>query len=113
MQGSGLFLVYFTHVVWALPGPTPVTVSGDTYTSILPASEPTAVREDLRRDLGGDIESYVGGLISEVASGVSSFVGSGILDFPTGFPTGSAVESSLGISGADLEAQPTQVLNLP
>ena len=75
--------------------------------------QPTPAPEISERGLGDQINSYVDSLISDVGSDVSSFVGSGILDFPSGFPTGSVVESSLGISGGDLDAEPTQALNLP
>ncbi|KAM4059164.1 hypothetical protein HRG_007970 [Hirsutella rhossiliensis] len=44
---------------------------------------------------------------------MSSFLDSGILNFPTGFPVGSDVEKSAGVSKTDLDARPTQVLNLP
>lgn len=53
------------------------------------------------------------GLASELGGGLSSFLGSGILNFPSGFPVGSRVEESAGVSATDLDARPTQVLNLP
>jgi hypothetical protein len=65
------------------------------------------------RGLGDDIKSYVGSLASHVESKIASFVESGILDFPNGFPAGTAVEKSLGVSSTELDAEPTQVLNLP
>jgi len=40
-------------------------------------------------------------------------VSNGLLPNLQGLPTGSAVESSLGVSSSDLAASPTQVLNIP
>lgn len=101
-------------VILAIPTPTP---AGEPVhclrASVEQACDSTPTPEAVRRGLGDRISSYVDGIISQAESGVSSFVGSGILDYPTGFPTGSAVQSSLGISSSDLEALPTQVLNLP
>jgi hypothetical protein len=79
------------------------------------APEPTGAPDLIERNIIDDVHTYVDGLISSVDSKVKGFVDSGILDFPTGFPTGSAVEKSLGISddGDELKAQPTQVLNVP
>ncbi|PFH57327.1 hypothetical protein XA68_15213 [Ophiocordyceps unilateralis] len=60
-----------------------------------------------------DIQSYVSSLAAGGASKISSFVQSGILDFPLGFPTGTNVEKSASVSASAVEAQPTEVLNLP
>jgi hypothetical protein len=110
-----LLLFSLISITSALPEPTSTIAINDDCANAFRACEPTqAPEEDLRRrGLGDDIGSYVDSLISAAESGVSSFVGSGILDFPSGFPTGSAVESSLGISSTDLDPEPTQVLNLP
>jgi hypothetical protein len=114
---SSMLLLLFSliSITSALPEPTSTIAINDDCAHAFRACEPTqAPEEDLRRrGLGDDIGSYVDSLISAAESGVSSFVGSGILDFPSGFPTGSAVESSLGISSTDLDPEPTQVLNLP
>ncbi|KAI1762539.1 hypothetical protein GGR53DRAFT_413840 [Hypoxylon sp. FL1150] len=63
------------------------------------------------RDL--DPGSYINSVLDGLGSDVSSYVASGVAQFFQDFPTGSAVESSLGISDSDLAATPTQVLNLP
>ncbi|KAJ7281609.1 hypothetical protein C8J57DRAFT_1298129 [Mycena rebaudengoi] len=70
-----------------LPGATPVSAD----TVVVPPPQPTNVNSILE-GLGSAIPSYV-------ASGT--------------FPTGTAVQSSLGLSDADVAALPTQVLNLP
>jgi hypothetical protein len=97
----------------AVPAPTPIPQPTRYVAAIPPTAEPTGHVQVERRDLGDKIGSFVESIAGDVASGVSSFVQSGILDFPSGFPTGTAVQSSLGISDGDLDAEPTQVLNLP
>ncbi|OAA55142.1 hypothetical protein ISF_08063 [Cordyceps fumosorosea ARSEF 2679] len=96
------------------PAPTPiqpVQAAGDgNAAAAAPTPAPMPVQP---RGLGDDISSYVKSLGSEIDSKISSFVGSGLLNFPHGFPTGTAVESSLGITAGALGAQPTRVLNLP
>jgi hypothetical protein len=59
--------------------------------------------------LDGDINSILNGLGSDIPS----YVASGVPNFFQDFPTGTAVQSSLGLSDGDLAALPTQVLNLP
>lgn len=102
----------------ALGVPTPAPAAAPTpyhapNAAIPAAPEPTPAQGINERGLGDDVKSYVKSLVSDVGSDVSSFVDSGILDFPNGFPTGTAVEKSLGVSRTDLDAKPTQVLNLP
>ena len=97
------------------PEPIPQPTAGQGAINVglrAPGPTPAPVRPH-ERGLGDDIKSYVGSLYSNVESDVASFVDSGLLDFPTGFPTGTAVQKSLGVSDSDLDAQPTQVLNLP
>ncbi|OAQ80253.1 hypothetical protein VFPBJ_05838 [Purpureocillium lilacinum] len=103
----------------APPAPTPVATAAPAkrvangVAARAPEPTPPAQGGLTQRGIGDDVKSYVDGLISDVGSKVSSFVNSGILDFPNGFPTGSQVEKSAGVSKTDLDAQPTQVLNLP
>jgi hypothetical protein len=116
MLGAVLVAFGVVAVPSALAAPAPAPAAEPTAfheAAIVPVSEPTPAPELVRRGLGDDIASYIDSLASDVGSGVSSFVNSGILDFPTGFPTGSAVEKSLSISSSDLEALPTQVMNIP
>jgi phosphatidate phosphatase APP1 len=44
---------------------------------------------------------------------VPSYVASGIAPFFQGYPTGTQVQSSLSLKNSDVEALPTQVLNIP
>lgn len=82
--------------------------------AVIRAPEPTAAPELAERGITDDVATYVSGVISHVEGRVSSLLDSGILDFPNGFPTGTAVKKSLGLDDDDdLDAQPTQVLNVP
>lgn len=76
-----------------------------------PALDRRALERLQNRDL--DFGGYLGSVFSSLGSGVSSFVASGVPQFFNDLPTGTAVESSLGISSGDLDASPTQALNLP
>ncbi|KAI0384632.1 hypothetical protein F5Y04DRAFT_269159 [Hypomontagnella monticulosa] len=60
-----------------------------------------------------DPGSYINSIIDGFGSGVSSYIASGVPQFFQDFPSGEAVESSLGISDSELAATPTQVLNIP
>lgn len=90
------------------PAPTPEPTFAVAGREAAAAPEPTPVPV-VGRGLGDDLKS----LGSDIDSKVSSFVVSDVLNFPHGFPTGTAVESSLGITAGALDAQPTRVLNLP
>ena len=78
---------------------------------------PTRVRGyHQERDIIDDLTSEVAGLGSYVTSVLGTFpsyVAEGVPNFFQDFPTGSAVAKSLGISDGDLDAAPTQVLNIP
>lgn len=90
------------------PAPTPEPTFAVAGREVAAAPEPTPVPV-VARGLGDDLKS----LGSDIDSKISSFVDSDVLNFPHGFPTGTAVESSLGITAGALDAQPTRVLNLP
>ncbi|KAI1135753.1 hypothetical protein F5Y05DRAFT_159553 [Hypoxylon sp. FL0543] len=60
-----------------------------------------------------DPDSYIGSVVSHLGSDVSSYIASGVPQFFQDFPSGQAVESSLGINDTALAATPTQVLNIP
>ncbi|KPM34130.1 hypothetical protein AK830_g12441 [Neonectria ditissima] len=97
-------------IVAALPAPVaePTVFQG----LVVRVPEPTAAPELVQRNIIDDVETYVDGLVSDVQSKIESLVDSGILDFH-GLPTGTDVEKSLDISSTDLDAEPTQVLNIP
>ncbi|KAM5345624.1 hypothetical protein ACJ41O_011485 [Fusarium nematophilum] len=100
--------------VMAIPAAAPIAEPTVYQVVAVKAPEPTEVSELERRNILDDVETYVDGIVSDVESRISSLVDSGILDYPEGFPTGNDVKESLGLSDDDdLDAQPTQVLNIP
>ncbi|KAG6015877.1 hypothetical protein E4U54_002800 [Claviceps lovelessii] len=106
-----IFLLGFSALGWAFPRDLPIAQETPDVADVLyeKAPAPTPAMAVDRRGLGDDIRSLVG----NAESRLSSLVESGILNFANGFPAGTAVEQSLGISSNDLAAQPTQVMNLP
>ncbi|KAI0479469.1 hypothetical protein GGR56DRAFT_690937 [Xylariaceae sp. FL0804] len=89
------------------------TVLGAAHPMITPA--PTL--EDRERALAqrglDDLTSDFASVLSGLGSDVSSYVISGVPQYFQDLPSGSAVESSLGIDDSSLAATPTQVLNVP
>lgn len=72
-----------------------------------------------KRDIGSDISSLesdatnaVGSVLSSLGKGIPSYVASGVPNYFAGLPTGSAVQSSLGLQDSQVSALPTQVLNI-
>ena len=60
-------------------------------------------------DLAGDVDSILSGLGSDIPS----YVASGVPNFFQDFPSGADVQSSLGLDDSQVQALPTQVLNIP
>ena len=65
--------------------------------------------ESAASDVAGDVNSILSGL----GSNLPSWVASGVLPAFQSFPTGTAVQSSLGLNDSQVQALPTQVLNIP
>lgn len=78
-----------------------------------PMITPAPVLKPRQLERRVDLTSYLGSVFSSLGSDVSSFVASGVPQFFNDLPTGTAVQSSLGISSSDLAASPTQALNVP
>jgi hypothetical protein len=98
----------------AAPAPAPAPIVAVPHPMItarasLTDRTPTRVQE---RDLISSIEGF-GSYLGSVLGSFPSYVASGVPNFFQDFPTGTAVEKSLGISSTDLAATPTQVLNIP
>lgn len=70
-------------------------------------------RAVLESRLNLDPASFVGSVLSGLGSDVSSFVASGVPQYFQNLPVGDDVQKELGLSDKDLDALPTQVLNLP
>jgi hypothetical protein len=98
----------------ALAAPAPIPVAVAPHPMITPP--PTLVDRTPSRVQGRDVLSSIEGLetyLSGVLGSFPSYVASGVPNFFQDFPTGTAVQSTLGISSSDLAATPTQVLNIP
>jgi hypothetical protein len=105
-----LALLALVPFALAVPAPSPVAVPAPH--PMITARASLGDRNIQHRDVFSSIkgaESY----LTSVIGAFPSYVASGVPNFFQGFPTGSAVESSLGISDSDLAATPTQVLNIP
>lgn len=113
MQQSLSFLALLLPVAFAAPAAAPaaVVVAHPMITARASLTDRTPSRVEER-----DVISSIAGLGSYLESVVGTFpsyIASGVPNFFQDFPTGSAVEKSLGISSSDLAATPTQVLNIP
>ncbi|KAH6679625.1 hypothetical protein B0J14DRAFT_473026 [Halenospora varia] len=104
-------LLALLPVAFAAPAANPVVVPHPMITAraTLTDRTPTRVQE---RDIISSIEG-LGSYLGSVLGSFPSYVASGVPNFFQDFPTGTAVQSSLGISSSDLAATPTQVLNIP
>lgn len=91
----------------AIPAPAPPMI---TARASLTDRTPTRVLQD--RDI---LDSITGaaGYVGSVLGNFPSYVASGVPNFFQDLPTGTAVQKSLGINDDDLDAAPTQVLNIP
>ncbi|KAF2008539.1 hypothetical protein BU24DRAFT_497975 [Aaosphaeria arxii CBS 175.79] len=105
----------------AIPEPTAVP---DSVEVRAPVVTPAAIRFDGshsymydRRNIISDIASgadnFLHSLGSVIGQDLPSYVISGVPNFFQNFPTGDQVKSSLGIKDEDLDAAPTEVLNIP
>jgi hypothetical protein len=92
-------------------GAIAVPTQGPPHAMITAAPDLNERAVPLQRDF--DPGSYINSVISDVGSGVSSWVASGVPQYFQDFPVGDQVQSSLGVSDEDLDAKPTQVLNIP
>jgi hypothetical protein len=119
-------LLALLPVALAAPAPVPIAapiaVPGPHYPLITPPPSladrnPSRIQErGVISSVISDATSDIAGLstyLSSVIGTYPSYIASGVPNFFQNFPTGSAVESSLGISDGDLAATPTQVLNIP
>lgn len=102
-----LLAVLLPVLTWASPAPRPVAVAGPQ--PVVTASPVLTPPTRVRRGLVDDVKSLVG----DLGSNIPTYVADGVANFFQGFPSGNAVQSSLGIDEAQLAAYPTQVLNLP
>jgi len=103
---AALLLAFAACSVSALPSPT------DHVARAL-ITAPPDLKDGAIFDSIMDPASFVGSVLSGLGSDVSSFVASGVPQYFQDLPVGNDVQKELGLSDGDLDALPTQVLNLP
>jgi hypothetical protein len=110
------FFLLALPLVAASPAPIPVAQPIPAPTGV--ALRPTRTQQ--RRGIVSDISSLadaaatdISSVLSGLGSAIPSYVASGVPNFFQDFPTGDKVQSSLGLSDAQVSALPLQVLNIP
>jgi hypothetical protein len=115
MAQKALLALCLLQSIAASPTPRPANVLDAELALITPtptrAIYGSKTRE--RRGIASDIASVQSYIDSILGTDLPSYVASGIIPQLEGLPTGSAVMSSAGVSSKDVDAQPTQVLNIP
>ena len=101
------------------PAPAPIALANPHYPLITPPPSltdrnPSRVQQrdvlSSAKSLVSDATSDIAGLgtyLSSVIGTYPSYIASGVPNFFQGFPTGTAVQSSLGLSDGDLERKPS------
>ncbi|KAJ5586506.1 hypothetical protein N7450_006293 [Penicillium hetheringtonii] len=96
--------------------PAPTAFVSTTHDAPNPTITPSPIEKNpsrvVERGILSDVESDVNDVLSGLGSDLPSWVASGVPNFFQGFPTGDAVVSSLGLKSSDLDAVPTNVLNI-
>lgn len=119
MAWKTLLLFCLVQHIAASPAPRPANVLDAEVALITPTptfvdyASKTRNRRGLVSDLTAAVASDIGNILSDLGSDLPTWVASGILPQFIGLPTGSAVLSSANVSSTDLDAEPTQVLNIP
>lgn len=119
-----ILLALLPAVAVTAPAPAPVQIAVAPHPMITPKASlrdrrPSRIQRDIISDAASvvdDATSDIAGLgtyLSGVIGSFPSYIASGVPNFFQDFPTGTAVQSSLGINDDDLKATPTQVLNIP
>lgn len=105
-----ILLALLHRVVLGAPAarPDPVAAAHPMITARASLEDRTVEERNIISSIEG-----LGSYLTSVLGTYPSYIASGVPNFFQDFPTGSAVESSLGIGSSDLAASPTQVLNIP
>jgi Uncharacterized conserved protein (DUF2183) len=110
MATTALALLCLLRPIIASPAAQPNAVVEAEAALVTAAPDyPPPTRTINRRNLISDAESYA----NSVLSGAPSYITDGIANFFQGFPTGDDVAKSAGVSSRNLDALPTQALNVP
>ena len=119
MAQKALVLLCLVHSLAASPAPQPANVLDAELALMTPTptlavyGSKTRNRRGIISDLTAAAESDINSVLSVLGTNLPSYFASGIIPQFEGLPTGSAVLSSAGVSSTDVDAQPTQVLNIP
>lgn len=119
MTWKALVLLSLLQQICASPAPQPAQALDAEHALITPTptlatyGRRTKDRRGVISDLTATAESDINSILSGLGSGLPSWFASGIIPQLQGLPTGSAVVSSAGVRSTDVDAQPTQVLNIP
>jgi hypothetical protein len=119
MAQKALLVLYLLQSIAASLPPQPANVFDAELALITPTptraiyESKTRERRGIVSDLTAAAESDINSILSYLGTDLPSYVASGIIPQLEGLPTGSAVMSSAGVSSKDVDAQPTQVLNIP
>jgi hypothetical protein len=119
MLQKALLVLCLLQSVTASPQPRPASVRDAELALITPTptstiyGSKTRERRGIVSDLTAAAESDINSILSYLGTDLPSYVASGIIPQLEGLPTGSAVISSAGVSSEDIDAQPTQVMNIP
>lgn len=97
----------------ALPEPTAVPAKVEVLISPVSVHPQRLDERDIISDIIGGADSVLQSLGAVLGTDLPSSVISGIPEYFQDLPTGSQVLSRLGISNEGLNAQPTEVLNIP
>ncbi|KAH7115297.1 hypothetical protein B0J11DRAFT_540281 [Dendryphion nanum] len=98
----------------AIPEPTAVPARVEVRAPIItPAAMHMYDQRDIIQDIVSGADKVLHSLGSVLGKDLPSYVISGIPQYFQDLPTGSKVLSSLGINNGDLDAKPTEVLNIP
>ena len=119
MAQKALLVLWLLQSIAASSPPQPANVLDAEFALITPTptraiyGSKTRERRGIVSDLTAAAESDINSILSYLGTDLPSYFASGIIPQLEGLPTGSAVMSSAGVSSKDVDAQPTQVLNIP
>jgi len=94
------------------PNPNPVAPRDPLITPSPVEYDPSRTVRFARRNIISDAKGQFDSVLSGLGSDIPSYVASGVPNFFQDFPTGDKVQSSLGIDDDQVDALPTQVLNI-
>jgi hypothetical protein len=104
-----LALLWILQTVTASPVAQPHPADNALAAQITNAPSYPPTRTLKERNIIDDAKNFA----NSVLDGAPSYVADGVANFFQGLPTGDAVLKAAGVNSGDLDAQPTQALNIP